>query len=542
MPSYSSRQSLKRKLDNAAYLAKKKELKSVTESLNEFKRQSSLSNYKLCVLCRQYYLTASVTEINNTDPLYGELDLENNNELLRMMKFWICQICQSTGKKIEPLFAKPFMKNIEVEGWNILYPTMDEDVDEDLNVTVDNTLLLIPYTGYNCGNQTHYLVPNLYSNSEVTNSFISTLYHNRRTKFALRKLYADFYDGELANGDNKKLESVSKIHDESCIRSSSSWKQKQKKAIISQFTQFGGAAIAFCLNVGVSTMETVMTSQICNGLVITVEFHGNIHDEFSNNYFYHNHDNTTLCCNTNCVKTKIEEVPEELKTKCLPNFVTSLVQKQTLFVEQFVKNQNFSLFAEEYFCGVNFSLNGSGQIMGLLWTKSCSTFNEHLSQSSLFGSEVNVESYLQYIESSILTTVNHLTIQSVLQVTEDEAQRISSLARKFQIQMYMAEQHIFLPSYETMMRHEPDIEGIFNVTSAKRLLQTFKRLLLLLSPEEKNNISTQDWLESLRSKAKFKVEHDNSKIVVDFEDLNATFYLERRLNEFIDKYGPFIGN
>ena len=539
-PSYASRCSLRRRIDNAAIAARKKEMKSVTQSLNEFKQNSALSNYKLCVLCSQYYLTPAVSELDSSNPMFDELDLNNRTEDKRMMKFWICRVCQSSGKKIETSLAQSRFKSIQIHGWQILYPSNEDSLDEQLNVTVDNTLVLIPHNGYGCDSNLHYLVPNMYRNPETSNSFLSTLYHNRLTKFALRKLYCDFYEGEIANYEEKKLESISKIYDESQIRSSSSWEQKQKRSIYSQFKQFGGAAIGFCLESAINSIEPVVTSLLCNGSVITVEFQGNIRDEFVTKYFSHNHGNNTSCRDSNCIKTEMQDFPD-LEVKCLPNFITNLSQKQHLFIEHFVKNLNFEHFAEEYYCGLEFSLNGNGRIIGLLWSKSCNMFNEELSKSSLDGSELKEDAYLKYLENSILTTVNHLSLQQLLQIPEDEAQEISDLGRKFQIDMHMKEAYVPLPSYETMMRFTPGIDGILNMMSAKRLLHSFKNLLMQLSTEEKNSLTTENWLERLSTFGKFTVQDNGSKLLIVFQDISATFLVDKRLNTFINKYDPFIG-
>ena len=55
-PSYSSRRPLKRQLVNAAFQAKKKDTKTITMSLNEFKKTTSLANFRMCVLCLQFQL------------------------------------------------------------------------------------------------------------------------------------------------------------------------------------------------------------------------------------------------------------------------------------------------------------------------------------------------------------------------------------------------------------------------------------------------------------------------------------------------------
>ena len=540
-PSYSSRSSLKRKLDNAEYSARKRERKSVTDSLNTFRQKSALSNHKLCVVCQQFYLNCSVSEVNNTNPLYEELELSNKKNLSRMGQFWICQVCQSSENRTETSLVTPMMKRIETEGWQILYPVAENIQDEEFDVHIDKTLVFVPYNGYNCGNKTEYQIPNIYRNPSLTNSLISTLYHNRQTKFALRKLYADLYDGEISSHDNKKLDSISKILDESNIRSSSSWKQKQKRSIVSQFTQYGGASLAFSINVPISTIESVVTSDICNGAVVTVQFDGNSLDEFRTKYFSHNHGNDTTCASTNCIKTEIKQVDATLETRCIPNFISSIYQKQTLFIEQFVRNQNFELFAEEYFCGIHFSLSGNAKIYGLLWTHNCSVFNRDLSQSSLTGNPVEKKQYLQYIENSILCTVNHLEIQEFLQIPKEEAIYISSLAKQFQINMEMPEKDVKLPSYETLMRVKPEVEAINNTISAKRMMQKFKQSILNLTEEEKKNLTSQEWLTNISSKAKFTLQESEVKLVVQFDEVCVTFVLEGRLNQFIDKYGPFIG-
>ena len=46
----------KRKLQNEYCRGKKKESITVTQGLNDFKKQVALSNYRLCVICDQYFL------------------------------------------------------------------------------------------------------------------------------------------------------------------------------------------------------------------------------------------------------------------------------------------------------------------------------------------------------------------------------------------------------------------------------------------------------------------------------------------------------
>ena len=354
-------------------------------------------------------------------------------------------------------------------------------------------------------------------------------------------MYSDFYDGEIAINDNRKLESVSKIHDESGIRSSTTWDQKQKRTIVSEFTQYGGASIGFCFNIPITSMETVITSYLCNGSLITLEFHGDTHGFFSTKYYSHSHGNEILCSDTDCIKTEVENINDSLEPRCMPNFIVSLAQKQSLFLQQFVNNQNFEHYAEEYFSGIKYSLNGSGKIMGILWTKNCNKLNVNISKSSFDGSSLDVTDYLQYIEEGILTTVNKLQIQQLLNIPEDEAQKISVLARKYQIDLDMKDSYVPLPSYETMMCYMPGMDAIYNIQSAKRLLEIMKTLLLDLEFEQKNSLTTEEWLSELMLQAKFTLQNESSKLKIEFKQVELTFLLETRLTKLIDKYNPFIG-
>ena len=179
-PSYSSRRGLKRQLVNAAFQSKKKDTKTVTTSLNEFKKSISLANFRLCVLCDQFHLSSSALEITNTDPLFETLDLNNKPQYRRQRKFWICLNCKSSGKKNEELFCQPLMKVFEIENRQILYPTT-EDQDDDIEVSRD-TLILIPHSLPREQLQGRNFSVHMYKNPDPTNTFISTLYTIRKSK------------------------------------------------------------------------------------------------------------------------------------------------------------------------------------------------------------------------------------------------------------------------------------------------------------------------------------------------------------------------
>ena len=110
----------KRKLVNESWRAKKKDAITITQGLNDFKKEVSLSNYRLCVTCDQFFLASGAKEIMKEDPKYVELDLENKQMYKRMNKFWLCNCCLASSSKRESKFSEPKMKLVTIDGYNIL--------------------------------------------------------------------------------------------------------------------------------------------------------------------------------------------------------------------------------------------------------------------------------------------------------------------------------------------------------------------------------------------------------------------------------------
>ena len=278
-PARASRTSLKRKLENAAFASRKKDVKTVTQSYNDYRQSISLCNYRLCVVCEQFFLQDAALEITNNDPLFETLSLNEKLSTRRMNKFWLCSVCKSSGKNNLESFSIPFFKSINVDGWNILYPTTEQQ-GENLDVNF-HTLTLVPKTfprGKNLFGKNFFI--KMYNNQTPTNKFLSTIYQQRYMKFLNRKQHAEIYDCEISANNNRKLNSISKVYDDSMIRGSRRWWSNRRNAVDSMFTQFGQSAIAFNIDVKVENLETIITSLICDGMVITLNYCGDVREAF----------------------------------------------------------------------------------------------------------------------------------------------------------------------------------------------------------------------------------------------------------------------
>ena len=538
-PSNSSRTSLKRRMQNEAYRSKKKDMKTITQYLNDFKKSTALCNYRLCIICEQFLLEFSAVEILNTDSLYEELNLDSMPEKKRLNKFWICLLCQNTKQKKDIRLSNPIMKLFEFEGHKILYPT---DINDDQGEAIEisrNMLIMIPKTNHRWSRNKGENIPiDLYKNYELSNELISSFYNIRLAKFVQRQAYAELFDAEIAVNTIKTLSSVRKITDESKIRGSSSWVGKRRNTILSQFTQYGQAAIAFSVDIPMDNLESIVTSKLCNGEILTLDFQGNLDDEHLTKYNLHRHDHSTACSDT-CDTTEITGVNEFLEDKYMPVFISSISQKQAGLVEKFIKGKNFDFYGEDYFCGIDFYQNGNARINGMIWTFECNILNEEISSNSFSGNNSEMEDYLLYLDNSILTTTDNMCIKDFLGVNEEESLKVHNLSKRFQVDMNMKEEFIPLPSYMTMFRMKPKTESIGNLISSKRILRVFKASLIKLTEEEKMFLSTEDWLETLNKKTTFDLT-DESKIYIIFEEELYTFIVDQKLNDLIKNFNYFV--
>lgn len=205
-----------------------------------------------------------------------------------------------------------------------------------------------------------------------------------------------------------------------------------------------------------------------------------------------------------------------------------------------MKNVNFDLFSNEYYSTVDFYLNGIARIHGVMWTRYCGMINEEYSTSQIRDENISTDYYLQFIENAILTTAYLDNIQNILETSEENASMIQQLVIKYQINHNLPIPAIPMPSLETMFRLEPSIEVKPNLVASKMFISFLKSKLILLTEEEREQISTQRWLDNFSKEAHFRIVGDSS-IEIKIESLRLTFILEERLNTLITRYGLFSG-
>ena len=536
--SYPSRSVAKRRLDNAMISSKKKDGKTIIDGLNSFQKDTSLANWRLCVICSQFFLNSGAIEIEKEDKKYAELKLENKPELTRMSKFWICRLCNSTSTiNSERKYCQSIMKNVIINGVKLLIPCENEQNNEiDLDM---KTSILIPKNCLAVKKKPENYPLYMYIISDHTNKSISTHYQSRLSKFYHRKSNSETFEGIILNNESRQLSSVIPIIDDSCIRQSDSWKNKKRNSIFSCFEQFGQIAIAFNFDIKLDNIQTIATLLISAGRVVTMEYIGNKNNEFELKYYLHNH-NDNIPCDETCSVNELVNLDVPLRIKCIPTYLTHVFQKQNAFIEHFVKNKSFAFTSEDYNVFIDFHQDGRARLNGILWPIQFEQFNSDLSKNSLTGEEIETENFIAYIEKYILATTNVLNISNQLGITHEEALIIHRLAIKNQIKSN-GNETLFMPSFECLLTKKPEYAARENLYKADEFLEIQKELLMKVSNDEKFNLTVLEWFNLISKSCKFILLHNDSFLQVNFMEKEIIFKFEDRLSEYIEKYGFFIG-
>ena len=456
-----------------------------------------------------------------------------------MKKFWICKICLSSASvTINYKFSGPKMKSCVINGLKILLPS-DNIENEDLDIDIQ-THIFIPK---NCSALQNRKPDNfplfMYGMKDLNNRMLSSHYEKRLNKFYQRKVNCDTYEGTITDNENKKLSSINPIIDDSSIRGSDSWKTKKMNSIFSCFEQYGQIAIGFNFKIKFDNIETISTLLLSAGKVITLEYVGNIYNEFKTKYFMHNH-NDNVQCNESCVIQELLDLNVPFCPKYIPTYLCSVFQKQNALIENFFKNKNFLLHSEDFYVGIDFYLDGIASINGIIWPLHFGDINKKLSECSFNGDKLDSDLFLEYIDKTILATSNPLAIVDHLHISYEEALIIHQHAIDHQIFVHSCDD-LYMPSFESLLTRRPPLNARENIMKGEEFLDVEKQYILNLSIEEKENLTALEWFNRLENCCKFELIYNETFLEVQINEKNIIFKMEEELSKYIEKYGYLIG-
>ena len=306
--SNTSRQSLSRRLENEKIRDHRKESKTLSEAMNEFRQRTALSNYRICCKCLCSFIESATREVDPKSEEFVAMNLMEKLELRRMNKFFICERCLT--RKDQPSsqvsVQENLFKKVSKDGISTLVPhALDaqktEDPIENENGGVDLISIPTSLSSLNLFKQKNVSQPAditsiIYKCEAAPSSKdLSSLYIDRIMKFKKVKDNCYRVTGTIEDQRQKKLSSIKPIIDTSHIHSCDAWEESKNRGIKSRFNQFGPISISFSCEITPSNIETVATSLIISGTVVTVSFEGDEDYELKTRYYLHEHPASTDC-------------------------------------------------------------------------------------------------------------------------------------------------------------------------------------------------------------------------------------------------------
>lgn len=247
-------------------------------------------------------------------------------------------------------------------------------------------------------------------------------------------------------------------------------------------------------------------------------------------------------CLPDCPKVPLEEFLENCEDfGCLNNqyigtFINSVSQKLDA-VRSLLQCSSSTIFSKEYYFYVHFSLSGEAIIQGVVWPLHLAKIN-HVRLLNGVNSEeaLSMEKDLvKIVDKSISTSSDTRTLMEQFNLTEEGAQNVADLVRKNQINLECADPS--LPALKTVFHVPPMAEE--NIKTSCRFLKSMKRFLTDLSADEKQTISTVEFLEQVwKSKVTSSEVLENKVWRIVMQNEEFLFHMEPKLRHMMEQEFP----
>ena len=536
---------------------KKRENISVVDCINNYRQNISLANYRTCVKCFGNYLDSGALELKEFQANSINLDLktlrETKKDLQRMKTFWICNSCYDEEDNIsEKLFVSP--KTLGYKDFHgrrrVFYPIFDNDeecieaTDEaEINRTNANKIIsiLVPSSvealklskNKKVYQSDSMIMPRLSASQEpVTLEDLKDCYSVIYSKYWRREKYCSTVITNNYDTNKKILYSVKNKVDVSVLHGSDDWENHNAQNIVHRFDQLGHMALHINIKVDMSNIECFATSKILEGEYVTEDFQGEANKEKRTIYWLH-HKNSKGKMNLSAHFNPSDHRNENSKQK-VSTFVSSLFQRSSNFVQHIVKNQSTEIRSDDYYFGTSFDRNGDAYINGVMWPLNLDDINKEMHYSSYDDHNVSEAIKLEtfnFLARNLSTSSDQNDLKDQLDLTEDEAADLVELVNTHQKDLQRNDPP--LPTLKYLWCEKELCNP--NKLSAESLIVFMTRNLINLSTEEKENLTTVEWLSSLIGKA-IKLQVTNTSIDVKLPNESIKFQIDDKLTVKIEEF------
>ena len=534
---------------------------SQVDGINSYRENTSLSNYRTCVVCKGNYLESGAKELKDEDRRKLNINSQDIEHLKRMDNFWICSTCFEDKRK-EMNFVSPQTMGYKdfSGGRRVFYPIFSEYQDDaeaeaDVNRTNANKIISIlvpssvealklsknakPYQSDS------YVLPKITSsNKPVTLEELRSLYAVIYSRYWRKEMFSSAVTTNNYDKIKKILYSVKKKVDVSKIHGSDDWENHNVRNIIHRFDQIGHIGFQIKYKVEKSNIECFATSKIIKGENITIDKQGEANKEQKTIYWLNKENpHQKINLNADFIASDYDNSNQNLFT-----FVCSLFQRTTNFVQHIVKNQSTELRSDDYFFCPSFDKDGNGFVNGVIWPLSLHDINKELHESSYCNeklSEKLKQETSDFFAQTLSTSSDKNELQSQHDLTDNEVKDLLKLINTYQIDLQRKDPPLPALKYLWCQRESSNQ----NIASAETLKIFMRGHLINLSIQEKENLSTLDWITSLLNK-EIRLETNNSSIFVHFPKKTVKFFKDDnmmseieilRRDELLSEWCDFIG-
>ena len=571
-----SRSNAARQLDYVKIKKKREEAKlnmTTVDSLNMFRSNTMIANYKMCVICRSNFSEHGARQLKEDEELFERFKLgeDTNRNLRRFQLFFVCNHCdKDTEEEDEGKFDEPEENEEEIVDVNVgnsvslgeiasgdvieFFPANNaEQTDND---EVEQTLIrmMLPNNLDAIKSIKHLekirsrsdKVSKVFETGTVTRSTISAIYENEVQKYKKADESGDIYNAVIKDFHTKELSYVEKVRSCSRITGSKDWIEKQKMEMKFRQEQFGSLFITLKIELPRSSIDVIATCLLQEGLVITIDKVGSANGEFTNVYTVHMDHLSCTDCSEECEnKVDLRDFINNheldmlgVDNKLIGTYVSSIHLKLNAFCRSVIQAPASGLYSENFHLLLIFDTRGQASIVGCIWPRALEEINFELAQQhDEIGKQVEL---VQFVERNISTSTDPRLIRSDFSLSDEEANTLGKLVEEQQVNICEFEdddefETSDLPSLETIVKEKCSFR---NLEAAAKFRKIMVRNLEMLSIEERRSFSTWNWLEKVWLKVTGDISDDFNSLKINFEEeMELVFFeIDERLSQYLEEY------
>ena len=522
--------------------------KTENDLINDFRKETSLSNWVLCHKCGANFNFTS-RRINEDDSVnISEADDEFKRKS-RFEKLYCCSECF----KIPDTKGMKMMK-MEDQNNILIYPVGINGASFGVNVSASETdkniTCLLPCTVQcldflDCQNvkSQQQSVGLMYTKNPDLSKLLPLLYQNEVNKYKGIKLFGDRYEGTIL--DSKTLKHAEKVVNDSAVVGSDKWRGKTDRDFFNRLNQLGSVCLYVEISLPMDQDDVIATLMLQNSHVVTVDYVGDGTNTLETKYFVHTNHDCTERCSESCNKVPLSQFLSDIdfesssiKTQHLSTYISSVMLKLNSFIRNFIKAPSSPVGSDTFHFELKFPLNNTVLISGEIWHMCCHEINLEIGQNRTSFEDTTKEELVKNADLILKATCDKNTLIDILKISESEWRKLSKLIMKNQYHHCIGTSCIDCskPSPPVLMSIIVEWSASFSV--CHEFNKWILSKLIMLTEEQIENLSTEQWLIHLFTSGQVRghIDVQRQSLMIAFSQRIVEVKTDRRLLSLIKTF------